>query len=317
MAPSVSAAVYKVHHDQTIEVQTSSVEISQGAFTTFAQIASEEFKMPIDKIKMVGCDTAITPCDHGVISSRSTYNVGNAVRLACQDAKRQLFEIAAKKLGTTMKLDTKEGRIYERDSPNRYITITDCFEVLNQVGYFLPVGGEILGKATWYTRAQGTDKQTGQALGDRVSAFYSFSAQAAIVAVSIQTGQVKLIHFINACDVGRAINPQGVVSQIEGGSAMGLSGSMLKELVFENGKPINSDFLNYKLITAKEMHTIESIIVESSRKDGPYGAKGVCEVTLIVSGPAVANTIYDAVKVRVKDYPLVPEKILRQLRAAG
>jgi CO/xanthine dehydrogenase Mo-binding subunit len=318
LAPSVSAAIVKVHHDQTIEVRTSTVEIGQGAFTTFAQIASEEFKIPIDKIKIVGCDTAITPYDHGVISSRSTYNVGNAVRLACQDAKRQLFEIAAKKLGTSpMKLDIMEGRIFEKDSPNRHITITDCFEVLNQVGYFLPVGGEILGKATWYTRAQGTDTETGQALGDRVSAFYSFSAQAAIVGVNTETGQVKLIHFINACDVGRAINPQGVVSQIEGGSAMGLSGSMFEELVFENGKPINSDFLNYKLITAKEMPTIESIIIESNRKDGPYGAKGVGEVTLIVSGPAVANAIYDAVKVRVKDYPLVPEKILRQLRAAG
>ncbi len=318
LAPSVSAALVKVHHDQTIEVRTSTVEIGQGSFTTFAQVASEEFKMPLDKIKIVGCDTAITPYDHGVISSRSTYNVGNAVRLACQDAKRQLFEIAAKKLGTSaIKLETKEGRIFENGSPDKYITITDCFEVLNQVGYFLPVGGEILGKATWYTRAQGTDKETGQALGERVSAFYSFSAQAAVVAVNIETGQLKLLHFINACDVGRAINPQGVISQIEGGTAMGLSGSVYEELVFDNGKPINSDFLNYKLITAKEVPTIESIIVESNRADGPYGAKGVGEVTLIVTGPAVANAINDAVKVRIKDYPLVPEKILRGLKGAA
>jgi len=315
LAPSVSSAIVKVHHDHTVEVRTSTVEIGQGSFTVFAQIASEEFRTPIEKIKIVGCDTAITPYDHGVISSRSTYNVGNAVRLACQDAKRQLFEIASGKLGTPVAdLETEDGRIFSRRSPSKFITITDCFEVLNQVGYFLPTGGEILGKATWYARAGGMEPSTGQALGDRVSAFYSFSAQAAVVAVNVETGQLKLLHFINACDAGRAINPQGVIAQIEGGSAMGISGSIFEELAFENGNVINPDFLNYKLITAKEIPKIESIIIESNRLDGPYGAKGVGEVSLIVSGPAIANAIYDAVHVRVKDYPLTSEKILKLIK---
>jgi CO/xanthine dehydrogenase Mo-binding subunit len=318
LAPSVSSAIVKVHHDHTIEVRISTVEIGQGSFTTFAQIASEEFRMPIEKVKIVGCDTAITPYDHGVISSRSTFNVGNAVRLACQDAKRQLFEIASGKLGApASELRTEEGRIFSKESPGESITITDCFEVLNQVGYFLPTGGEILGKATWYTRAQGMDPSNGQALGEKVSAFYSFSAQAAVVAVNVETGQLKVLNFINACDVGRAINPQGVVAQIEGGSAMGISGSLYEELAFENGNVINSDFLNYKLITAKEIPKIESIIIESNRLDGPYGAKGVGEVSLIVSGPAIANAIYDAVHVRVKDYPLTSEKILQLIKTGN
>ena len=123
-----SMATVKVHSDGGVEVRHGSVEIGQGLNTVVAQIAAEEFGIPANQVKVVYGDTAICPTDHGCVSSRSTFTTGNAVRLACQDAKRRILEIANIKLDASIdKLDIKGGKVFITTEPEKAVSIGDLF----------------------------------------------------------------------------------------------------------------------------------------------------------------------------------------------
>ena len=316
MDSSVSAAVVKVDSDGTIEVRHGGEEVGQGVSTIITQIAAEAFNVSIDKVKLVWGDTARTPYDFGSCGSRTTFNTGNAVRLACEDAKRQMFEIAAPKLGTTPKdLETKDGKIYLRQSPERMLTIADLFQP-GGVGV-LAEGAELLGKATFVKPGTGEDPETGQ--GKVLGAFYIYGAQAAEVAVDTETGIVKMLRFGSASDMGQPINPKLCEGQMEGGAGMGIGSALLEEMIFDKGKVLNPNFTDYKLPSSSDIpmeNNMISMIVATSQLDGPFQAKGLGEGTITPTAPAIANAVYNAVGIRIKDLPITPEKVLKALREA-
>lgn len=135
--------------------------------------------------------------------------------------------------------------------------------------------------------------------------------------MDVETGQVILRRFANAVDVGKAINPLAVRGQICGGSVMGIGSALTEEVLLENGNILNPNLTDYKLLTTNDIPKIEDFaiaIVESApHKNGPYGAKGVGEATLVSIMPAIANAVYNAVSVRIKDMSITPEKILEAL----
>jgi len=324
LAPTIANAYVRVNGDETVDVYTAALELGQGGHTAMLQIAAEEFKLPVEKIKLITGDTRVVPFDHGAFSSRQTFNTGNAIRLACIDAKQQLFESAAKLMEARAEdLDTGEGKIFVKGNPEKSIRISQLF--MPALGGMLPIHGkEFFGRGTWVQEADLLSPETGLIMGanpiGRPVAFYIFNCHAVEIEVNIETGEIRILKYISANDVGKAINPDIVHRQAEGGAVMGIGSALYEELVFDNGNPINPNFSDYKIPTAKETPYIkdfESIIVEAYHKDGPYGAKGVGEAVMIPTAAAISNALYDAIGIRIPDIPLTPERVWRAIKEKG
>ena len=228
-------------------------------------------------------------------------------RLAAADAKRQILEAAAENLGETVDdLDMKEGKVFRKGEPEEWIP----FEKMVRGKHFRPDGDVILARG-WYEPP--TERQDKEFRGN-ISAAYGFATQAVEVEVDTDTGEVRVLKIAAAHDVGRAINPMAVEGQIQGGISMGLGYGLYEELVVQNGKVLNPNFADYSLPTVLDMPEIEPIIIETDEPTGPFGAKGMAEPACIPTAPAIANAVYDAVGVRIKDLPITPEKVLRALK---
>ena len=142
------------------------------------------------------------------------------------------------------------------------------------------------------------------------SAFWFVAAGAAEVEVDLDTGKFKLIKYATAVDVGKALNPLGCRQQLAGAAITGIGQAMFEEIAYDNGQLINPNLVDYVLPSLGDMPAvIDPICVEVPDRNGPFGAKGIGESALIPVAPAIANAIYDAVGVRIKDLPIKAEKI--------
>ena len=297
----------KVDDYGKVTVITGSSDMGQGSETIIAQIVAEEMGVPVENITVINSDTAITPWDVGAHASRTTFIAGNSARLAAADAKRQILEAAAKAYGQKAEnLDLRGGMIFVKDEPEEGIPYAKAI----RAGHFRLDGDVILARG-WYEPP--TEKQDKEFRGN-ISATYGFAAQAAEVEVDTETGEVRVLKIAAAHDVGRAINPMAVEGQIEGGVSMGLGYALGEELVLKEGKLLNPNFADYALPTALDMPPIDPIIVETVDPEGPFGAKGMAEPANNPTAPAIANAVYDAVGVRIKDLPITAEKVLRALK---
>jgi CO/xanthine dehydrogenase Mo-binding subunit len=315
--PTAAAAIVKVHPDGMVELRTSTVDLGQGSNTIFSQMIAEEFKIPVSRVRVLNPDTDITPFDLGTASSRSTFNMGNAIIKASADAKRQLFELAAKELEAHADdLETADSTVFVKGSPDRSIHIKDLFIPMVIGGYTLKEGAEIIGKATYYLPGVMPDPDTGAS--ERPASFYMFVAQAAEVEVDVQTGKIRVVKIVTANDCGKAINPMRVEGQQEGGVlSMGIGSTLLEEVITDNGVMLNPQFADYKIPTTldcPDLDNYKSAIIETAHREGPWGAKGVGEGTMVCSSPAIANAIYDAIGIRFHDIPITPEKVLKALK---
>lgn len=327
IAPTASLARVKVNEDGNIMVFHSADELGQGCNTIAAQIAAEEFGIPVDNVKVISCDTLVTPFfGGGSTASRVTYNLGNAIRQACQVAKRKLFEIAANRLGVSpSELESNGAEVYTKEAPIRKINFTELF-----LGYRgdRPGGygthttsGEITGDATWVQDYTPEDPDTGQinpvaALqGKRLNAFYTYTAKSVEVAVNVETGEVKVIRCGHSID-STPLNPKMCEQQMEGGIGMGIGDALYEEVKVEKGVVLNPNFTDYRIPTFQEIPQLknaENFIIPTPHKDGPFGAKGLGEAAIIGLQPAIANAIYNAVGIRIADLPITPEKILQAI----
>lgn len=316
MAPTASSAFVKVHEDGRIEVRTTAEEIGTGSMTALAQIAAEEFGVDLEDVRVLRGDTEVTPYDDGSISSRLTFNTGNAVRKASIDAKEQLFQHAAKKLDADPEdMRTTGGEVVVTGEENRRIQFEDLFEpTVFAGGGFLKEGGEIIGKATWHSPVKNVDPETGR--GDRLTAFYTHGAQACDLEINENTGEIRFNKFVSVYDVGKAINPKMVESQLEGGISMGIGSTLYEELTHDNGRIENANLMDYKVPFSTE-HPLEvhTEIVEAAHEEGPYGAKGVGEAVLIPSAAAIANAIDHATGDRPTTIPITPERTLEAVES--
>jgi len=326
LAPTAGGCRVKVCADGNIALYHGAEEVGQGADTVMAQIAAEEFGISVDRIKTQPKDTLNSPYAMGACSSQQTFIVGNGVKLACQDAKRNLFQRAAPRLGVSPdELETKDGVIYVKGMPDKRLGIPELFTGYAPGGYgtYTP-GGEIIGNATYVQVNTPDNMETGQidpeaaARGLRLNTSYAHSAKAVEVAVNTETGQVKVLRIGVANDMGQPINPKMCEQQAEGGIGMALGATLTEELVVKEGIPLNPNFTDYRMASVNEMPTLDNIKLEiapASHKDGPYGAKGFSEGAMIGIDAAVANAVYNAVGVRIKDLPLNAEKVLKALKA--
>ena len=325
LAPSASMARVKVMEDGNIIVYHGSSELGQGCDTVMAQIGAEEFGISVDKVKIAFSDSLYMPYDFGTVSSRVTYHMGNAVRLACQDAKRQIFERIAQGLEVDPgDLEMEAGVIYVKGVPDKKVMIVELFAGYRPGGYGLYTeGGEIMGNATYIQGFIPEDNETGQIdrklanEGRRLNAFYSHTAKAVEVAVNVETGEVKVLRCVAADDMGQPINPKMCEQQAEGGIGMGIGGAIYEEVLLKEGIIENPSFTDYRMPSVGQMPTVDkvkTIRVPAPHKDGPFGAKGFAEGAMIGIDAAIGNAVYNAVGVRIKELPISAERVLRKIK---
>ncbi len=317
------AAIARLKSDGTVEIWTSLVDVGEGIYTGIAQIAAETLKLDLDRViipaSIYGADSSLELPGTGPSGSRQLYNCGNAVILACNELKRRILDVAAKqKRIPADALDLENGCVIRAGTHEVVMRLTELFEYIPHAGKFVDVEGILMGKGMWYERIPELGADDGKSKGDRVVAFYTPTATGAQVKIDTQTGEVIVEKLVTAVDVGRAINPSLVEGQIIGGGTMGLGFALSEELQLSNedGWISNPNLSDYKPPYPADSPEILPIIVEHPQATGPFGAKGTGEAPILAVAPAIANAVYDALKIRIKDLPLTHEKILTSLKDA-
>lgn len=305
--PDVSTATVEIHDDGTATVRSGAVDCGQGSSTVLAQIAAGELGVPYDWVTMITADTDTTPDAGTTAATRQTYASGNAVQLACRQAREILFDFVRTILGvnTTAGLKACEGIIYVKGFPQKQVTYPEAAARARLAGY------RLVGQGTFVTHTTSVDPQTGQGAPYWP---YAFGTQIAEVEVDTDTGQVRVLKLAAAHDVGRAVNKQGVEGQIEGGIGQGLGMALMEKVHLKQGRILNNSFSTYLIPTIMDIPEIIPLIVEDYEPSGPYGAKGIGEPATIPTVPAIINAIYNAVGVRLTELPVTPEKVLAALR---
>jgi 4-hydroxybenzoyl-CoA reductase subunit alpha len=339
----------KIDRDGGVVVYTGASEIGQGSDTMTAQVVAEVLGCEIARVKVIAADTDLTPIDLGSYSSRVTFMAGNAALRAAEDVKKNIVSASAKRMNCAPEdVIMRAGRVWKASTTlsDRHPTLSDNIEEKEAArGH---VDGQILRGSVLQTRKEegpkdhmsfeeaivaaidfhggltGTGsyappvaarggKHKGGGVGP--SPAYSYSAQVAEVSVDEETGAVTVHKIWAAHDCGRALNPVAVEGQVIGSVWMGLGQALEEEMIWKDGLLMNPGMLEYRSPSSAESPEIECIIVESIDPEGPFGAKEAGEGSLAATIPAIANAIYDAVGVRLREAPFTPERVLAALRA--
>jgi carbon-monoxide dehydrogenase large subunit len=314
-----SSAEVRMNEDGTVTVKVGGQELGQGSFTIAAQMAAASLGVPYDWVRVIGpLDTNSSPYEWQTVASRLTWSMGNAVSAAARDAKVQILETVAKAWHEKIEdLDIVDGNVVsyksEESMPLKSIAVYGI-PLPHDEGW---IGGPVVGRGNFMPNyVTGLDPQTGQ--GTRAVVHYTTGAQAVEVEVDLDTGRVDVLRGVAAFDVGKAINPDMVRAQMEGGFVQGMSTALFEGLKLEEGVLKNPSFVDYRIATSADAPLdIQAIIVEEAQDDGPWGARGIGEHALVPTAPAIANAIYDAIGIRPGAPPYSSEKIYLLMQDAG
>ncbi len=300
-----SNAAIKVAADGSADLIVSPSEMGQGILGGLRQVAAEASGLELERIRVLTGDTDVTLFDIGSHASRSMSVIGMAVVDAAAKVKDQIRALSVARFDdatvTTERIEVREGRVFLEDDPGRGF---DVREVAHDAIYnFGSAGAQIF------------------ATGSHISSGPSPNHQAAFAEVEVDTatGQVQVLKYVVAHDIGRAINPQLVEAQLEGGAVQGLGFALTEELTVDpdSGRVLSDSLFAYRLPTSMDVPDMENILVEDPAPVGPYGAKGVGEAPMASPAAAVANAVYDAVGIRIHCLPIAPDRVLWQLLHEG
>ncbi len=304
-----SSVMLKLVEDGTVVVTHGGTEIGQGANTVFCQMAAEVLGLPFEDIIQGVSDSDTAIFDSGMFGDRCTYWDGNATIAAANDLKRQLAVIAAKELrADPEELEFKDKRIFVKGNPEKGID----FLLAVRRSYY-ERGEPLYGKGYWAaTDIDLVDWKTGKG---NLAHGLDFIATAIEVQVDKETGKVKLMRGVHGDDAGQPINPTLLEGQVNGGSAHMTGHALFEESLYdEKGRALNYTWRDYKQPTSLDVPEYMVEHVHTHDPHGPFGAKGAGEASSCSTLAAIANGIYDAVGVRIRDLPITPEKILRALK---
>ena len=331
--------VVKVDQNGDVDVLESGTDQGQGSPTVIAQMVAEALGFRPEDVSMTLGDTGLCLWDAGTHASRHTFMAGNAAIRACEKAKRQILEMAVehmpqivsykikkkkkkdpefvepelewKLISDPERMDIRDRMIFPKNAPDHPYFRMEVSEILTR-GLHVGTGDSkvVVGEAFYDPPTEMLDRE----MKGNYSMTYAFGTTAVEVEVDQETGEVKILQLLAAHDVGRAMNPTLVKGQIYGAAYTGAGYGLSEEIQVRNGRVMNANFRDYKMLTAKDVIPVEPIIIEEPDGDGPFGAKGIGEPGLVPTAPALANAVYDAIGVRITDLPLTPEKILSALR---
>ena len=294
-----SAAEVRAFSDGTVHLLTMAADIGQGSDTVLPQILAEELGIKMEDIRITSADTAMTPqADLGSWGSRVTLMAGNAVIDAARKLREKLFGVVAAhfKFNIIHELECKDGRIFSQVRPDKGMTFGEAVELAQRTQR----GEPIVVRGSYTPRGKGM-----------VTPAFSFGAQVAEVEVDEKTGIVEVKNVWTAHDCGKVINPVSVEGQLEGSIHMGLGYALSEQFAMEDGKTLNTTFLDYKMPSALDMPISKSICIDIYEPEGPYGAKEAGEGLVGPVAPAIADAVYNAVGYRNKDLPITSEKVLK------
>ena len=295
---SIGNALLKANSDGSFHLLLGLADIGQGLRTIMSQICAEALGGKLYEIDVTLADTSVTPWGTTTAASRSTIETGGAVKEAADAMRLRLIALASEAMGIHEEnLSAKDGLVYEVENPRNCLSFG---EILRHTDIYLRGDNVIITKATY-----------------SVPQFIPpYGSQFAEVEVDTETGEVRVVKMVAASDVGRAIHPKSVEGQLEGGIHMGIGFALAEELKIdpETGRTLNPNFLDYKLYRSGDMPELEIIIVEPIDPYSVYGVKGVGEMTVIATAPAVRNAIFNATGAKVFRLPLTSENVYAALK---
>ena len=295
ISPTTSMAIVNVNADGSVIVHCSTTDMGQGSDTAMAQIAAEVLGVGVDKVIVIHPDTDVTPYDMSTLGSRSTYHMGHAVRLAATEARDKLAEMA-KELGLPEATNVPVDELFRRKYGMQ--------------------AGNVIGSGNFIPPYKPTDHDTGQSA--EATPYWMIGATGIELSVDTETGHVTIERLITVADLGTALNPEIVATQLSGAAIMQLGFTITEDMVYDAGQVTNANLADYKIPGFFDIPPVmENVVVKAEQKSGPFGAKGVGESGTFGVSPAIANAVDDAVGVRITEMPLTPEKVFRALRKAA
>ena len=293
-----------------LDIFTGATDMGQGADTVIAQIVAEELGLHIEDIHVIHSDTDVCPWDVGAHASRTTFVAGNSALGAARQLRSQIVQIASRLLDVDPRdIELNDRMALSAQDPEKKIEMGK----LLRKSHFSP-GGNMLMAEYFYDP---DNENLGRDFKGNLSMTYTFGTHGARVRVDEETGKVEILNYVAAHDVGRAINPLLLEGQVYGGVMMGIGYALTEQVQLEKGEMMNPNFRDYKILTAKDTVPIAAPFLETTDAEGPFGAKGIGEPGCVPTAPAIANAIYDAVGVRIKDLPITPERVLAALKKKG
>lgn len=330
----------KANENGEVDVLSGSTDQGQGSPTVIAQIVAEATGFKPEDVNIVFGDTALGLWDAGTHASRHTFVAGNAAVRAGEKVKQQILELAVQYIPKMVKrslkqqkkknpdfvepeldyalidspekLDLRNRMIFPKAAPDHPYFKTEVSKILTS-GLHVGVGESkaVVAEVFWDPPTEMLNAE----MKGNYSCTYAFGTAGVEVEVDRQTGEVKILKLVSAHDVGRAVNPKLVKGQIYGAAYIGVGYGLTEKVQLVDGKVVNPNFRDYKILTANDAIPVEAVIIEDPDPAGPYGAKGIGEPGLVPTAPAIANAVYDAIGVRIKDLPITPEKVLAALKA--
>ena len=295
--PLTSTAI-RVYADGSASLMTGSTELGQGSHTVLPQIAAEELGIPVDNVRVVSSDTAITPYDRSTGASRTTTLMGRAVMEASREAIQQMVKMAA----DVLKVKVEEIQVIKGGVRCGEAQL-NWSEVISKY-YALP-DGEVIGRA--YIRKDGDFA--------KLPVFWEVACTGVELSVDEETGKIQMEKLATVGDVGLAINPALAEGQDIGAATMGMGIGLFEELVYDGPQLVNGSILDYRLPRFSDLpKKVELHLVQNQDGVGPYGAKGGGEASLNSMAANIANAVDRATGVRIREAPLTPERVWRALR---
>lgn len=308
-----SAAIIRMNEDGTFMLMTSGQDIGQGSDTVLTQIAAEVLDIDPSKITIRTGDTDHTPYEWQTVASRTTYCAGNAVKLAAEDAKNEILELAQIKFGCSKRdLELKDGYVVHKIHKDKKVPLSTF-----ALGLTLPdasgIHGPLIGKGSFVVPNNvGYDQETGQS--PKPVAFWTVGVNGAEVEVNTDTGEIRVLKMISCFDPGKVINPALYEAQVEGAMVQALGTAIFEELMLKDGRILNRNFVDYKIPTADDMPELTVRVAEHEEPTGPYGARGIGEPVMVPGAPAIANAVANAIGCRFFRMPIRADDVLKALK---
>ena len=291
----MGAASLKMNEDGSFNLLVGATDIGTGADTMFCQIAAEALGVGIEKIIPYSSDTDMTPFDPGAYASSTTYVSGHAVEKAARLVLRQIQEVGARMLEEDVDAVVLHGeKVCAKDG--RFVTYPQvCLSSLYQKDQF-----QIMATASHMSYDSPPP----------------FAAVFVEVEVDTETGLVRVLKLVEAVDCGQVVNPQMAEGQVEGAAVQSLGYALYERMPLDaDGRMQFRSFRDYTIATATDVPEIVTILVPTHEPTGPFGAKAIAEIPINGPAPAIANAVFHATGVRIRELPLTPERVLAALRA--
>ncbi len=305
-------AVVRVHEDGTVSLLTGSTDSGQGSETVLGMITAELLGIGLGDVHVPQTDSAMTPLDPGSFGSRVSSTAGNAVKIAAEDARKQLATVASELMEARGEdIEFRGRRVYVKGAPDKSMRFRDLTRLATTHGS----GTTVIGKGSWGQSIAPVNFDTGE--GD-VSGSYSFGTQAAWVEVDTMTGKVNVKRMVVAHDCGFALNPLAVEGQHEGSIAGGVGHTIYEHCIMEDGRTLTPNLTGYGMPTSTDVPPeMISTSIETIDPVGAFGAKESGEGTQVSTIPAIVNAIHNAVGIWMTELPVTPEKVLKALEEKG